>query len=195
MQPPECSWNADFRPYAACLTYPYPDPFVCTESCGNHPQVCVNWCDAYAYCKWAGKRLCGATGGGPTDPSKFNDPAESQWANACTSGGRHTYPYGDGFVRQRCQTYAIAEGGRTTSAVGSHPDCQSRVAGHANVLDLSGNVSEWEDDCVAAGTSIETACNVRGGSFLDETKTRCDTQFRIQRNRTEPDVGFRCCGP
>ncbi len=30
----------------------------------HHPVADVDWCDAYAYCKGVGKRLCGAIGGG-----------------------------------------------------------------------------------------------------------------------------------
>src|SRR6185437_7737843 len=52
---------------------------------GSDPVVCVDWCDAQAYCAWAGKRLCGAIGGGPA--TTYGDPNESQWYNACSNGG------------------------------------------------------------------------------------------------------------
>lgn len=192
----ECSWNSNFVPDATCLNGLYPDPFICTgANCGNHPQVCVNWCEAYSYCKWAGKRLCGALKGGALDPAKALDPKESQWSNACTSSNRHTFPYGDAFVAQRCQTYPISSNQRTTASVGGHPDCQSKEEGFKNVLDLSGNASEWEDACLAGASPAEATCFGRGGSFLDETRTRCDSQITFMRGRTEPDLGFRCCGP
>lgn len=37
---------------------------VALGSDGTMPVRNVDWCDAYAYCAWAGKRLCGRTGGG-----------------------------------------------------------------------------------------------------------------------------------
>jgi hypothetical protein len=45
------------------------------------PLTCVDWCDAWAYCAWAGKRLCGASFGRP-----ITDPSESVWRIACDSG-------------------------------------------------------------------------------------------------------------
>ena len=48
---------------------------------GAQPVTSVTWCDAASYCAWAGKELCGATGGGPLDPSS-NNPA-SAWFTAC----------------------------------------------------------------------------------------------------------------
>jgi len=53
----ECLWNASFEPDATCMA----DSVVCAADCGEHPQVCVDWCEAAAYCVSAGKRLCEPT--------------------------------------------------------------------------------------------------------------------------------------
>jgi len=46
-----CGWKstASYNADATCMAN---NPtYVCQgTACGNHPQVCVDWCDAYAYC-------------------------------------------------------------------------------------------------------------------------------------------------
>jgi hypothetical protein len=57
----ECSWNTNFKPNCGGANTTGP----------NQPVTCIDWCDAYAFCKWAGKRLCGKIGGhgANVDPS------------------------------------------------------------------------------------------------------------------------------
>ncbi|MFN3197607.1 MAG: SUMF1/EgtB/PvdO family nonheme iron enzyme [Bradymonadia bacterium] len=67
------------------------------------PMVCVNWCDAYAYCSYLGKSLCQNrqyeqfedipldTSGAPI-PNGLNS-SEDDWYIACSNHGMHRYPY------------------------------------------------------------------------------------------------------
>jgi formylglycine-generating enzyme required for sulfatase activity len=73
-QPAECSWNDDYTP--GCHWPAGEEP--------NHPVVCVDWCDAYAYCQGVGKRLCGKIGGGPNGIDDYADATKSQWYYACS---------------------------------------------------------------------------------------------------------------
>src|SRR5713101_7911754 len=53
----------------------------------------VSWCQAFAFCQWSGKRLCGSIRGGPLGKKYETDTSLSQWLNACTRGGTLAYPY------------------------------------------------------------------------------------------------------
>jgi hypothetical protein len=49
-QPEVCAWNDT---YVGFNVEPYER--------SDRPRTWIDWCDARAYCAWAGKRLCGAT--------------------------------------------------------------------------------------------------------------------------------------
>jgi sulfatase modifying factor 1 len=162
---------------------------------GHHPVANVDWCDARAYCAGVGKRLCGAIGGGPGDYSSYTDAAESQWYRACSSGGRHKYPYGDVLQAGLCNDGKPASADATTT-VGSLPDCTSSLDGYSGVYDMDGNVAEWEDSC------SDGSCHVRGSAFgyylTDENDQSCvgsgaSYANQASSNQSAPTLGFRCC--
>src|SRR5262249_43105015 len=76
----QCTWNQSYSPDPSgtgCYYDPTGRPL--------YPVVCVDWCDAYAYCKSVGKRLCGKIGGGPNDFTAQNDAAHDEWYRACSA--------------------------------------------------------------------------------------------------------------
>ena len=164
----------------------------------HHPVVNVDWCDAYEYCRGVGKRLCGAIGGGSVDYSAgYEDPAQSQWYRACTSGGNNTYPYGNTYEPSTCDGYDYWNDNDSTMqtvAVGSFTNCVTSATGYAGVHDLSGNVWEWEDGCTFTGPS--GACHTRGGAFSQNSNLTCVIDIYVSgcdRNYVYDSIGFRCC--
>jgi formylglycine-generating enzyme required for sulfatase activity len=151
---------------------------------GDMPMPCVRWCDARAFCAWAGKRLCGAVGGGSTPPALSTDAASDEWFSACTAGGKSSLPYGPAFQEGRC----VEDGGAqpTTRDTG----CRGIGAPFSEVSDLAGNVLEWTDACEeGVGGPF---CLARGGSYLAPGgKSACETSVLTAGSR--PDIGFRCC--
>ena len=187
-QPPYCTWNASYTPQ--CEWPP--------ATKGSHPVVCVNWCDAYAYCQAVGKRLCGRIGGGAIGYGDIANAALSQWYNACSSNGANAYPYGDTYDGQTCN--GGNSGLLTTASVGTLDGCQSSVAGYTGVYDQSGNAWEWEDACDAV-VGAQDGCRLRGGAHdYDASGLRCDVDNYLMstyfvRGDVHPTVGFRCCSP
>jgi formylglycine-generating enzyme len=191
-QTADCSWNATFTPVDTCIATAYQG-----TGAENHPMVCVDWCDATAYCRAMNKRLCGRIGGGMNAFADISDASRSQWFNACVSGPtNNAFPYDSLYRSLACNgaDYQIDRGTNATVPVGTINGCQSSVAGYSGVFDLSGNVWEWENSC--QGDSLSSLCRARGGAYYNsEELLRCDDSgdFELNRDSAGSFLGFRCC--
>jgi formylglycine-generating enzyme required for sulfatase activity len=159
-------------------------------------MVCVDWCDAYAYCKAVGKRLCGKIGGGSNAFGAPADASMSQWYRACSMGGTRPYPYGGMYSDTACvgDAYDGAPGYQFDSdmpqEVGTVPTCEG---GYPGVFDLSGNMKEWEDSCESTNGQADK-CYRRGGSYKENASAlTCAAQIPSARSSTTIDLSFRCC--
>jgi hypothetical protein len=148
-----CSWNTT-------LALASSD----TNFAASHPlyPATVDWCDAQAYCLAHRKHLCGAIGGGSLafNSSAATDATQSEWYNACSSGGANTYPYGNTYGPTTCDGHDNGGGTAYYVNVGSLTGCVTPTG----IYDLSGNAYEWEDACNGT-TGTNDLCHVRGGSY------------------------------
>ena len=158
--PAECAGNI----YQPSNGWPY------TE--GRAPMNYVDWCDAYAYCTYMGKHLCGRIGGGASSPTELASAEQNEWYNACSGQGVNEYP--DGHVYEpKCKVddptgpFAAKPEPNTPA-----PGC---VGGVTGLYHMSGNTAEWENSCDAEGN-----CLVRGGSRASEPDAEDDRERHAQ---------------
>ncbi|MBS2019172.1 MAG: SUMF1/EgtB/PvdO family nonheme iron enzyme [Deltaproteobacteria bacterium] len=172
-QPSECAANTTFEPLA--------------NTTGEVPVRGVDWCDAFAYCKWAGKRLCGAVGTGANVTADLRANASSdEWFRACSRDGTRTYAYGSTFDPTACNLPAL-DAGIAQQPVRSFPKCEG---GYAGIFDMVGNLWEWENSCETRGT--ERVCAQRGGSYASATSGPCSQSYVVPAT-DRSDVTIRCC--
>jgi sulfatase-modifying factor enzyme 1 len=154
----------------------------------NTPVSYVDWCDAYTYCAYFGKHLCGQIGGGSANPADFASFTLDEWFNACSAQGMNVFPYGNGYNANICNDNT--PGLAVVTGINPMPPYPSCVGGAPSLLQMSGNAGEWEDSCDANDN-----CRIRGGSYLSTTQAevQCDADLFQPRGDTAAHIGFRCC--
>ncbi len=157
-----------------------------SESLADRPVVNVDWADAVAYCKWAGKRL----------------PTEAEWEKAAKGNNDWRFPWGNVEPTAKHLNYNQQWiGEKTLMPVGSYEPGKSPYG----VYDMAGNVWEWVNDWYDAryyekspnknpqGPKTGTKRVLRGSGWQNETPTvriftRVDSDPLIRNEST----GFRC---
>ncbi|MFT3924000.1 MAG: SUMF1/EgtB/PvdO family nonheme iron enzyme [Myxococcales bacterium] len=194
-------WDPDFCPWKVSASNPAVDPDdACAEEAeatgtpafvADRPIRCVDWCDAEAYCRWAGKRLC-------FDNSQYGTQIPRnmarEWTFACNNGETTQYPWGTDYAGNICnadqssESTVAVERGVTNS--GWNVDCVNE----RGARDLLGNVAEWTYGCnitVPEGNGVRP-CLTKGGSY-DDPLMACVDELTLPNDTRSPQVGFRCC--
>lgn len=187
-----CGWNQSVHPNTPtptdagptmaapeCITF---DLAVEAVTKPNMPVRCIDWCDAAAYCLWAGGYMCRSNEGDAAHPI--------EWKTACGGSAGLKYPYGPAYQAGHCND---AFASTKPVPVATNAGCEG---GYSGVFDMSGNVSEWLDcGCEFEGTDPTTTKVYIGGGAYHATGDDLD----CTPNNTTPmggfrkDVGVRCC--
>lgn len=160
-------------------------PALWAEQSSNKPKpvVGVDWCDAYAYCAWAGKRLCAGKPDNPFDEVSL----DNEWFRACATSSFNSYPYGGDYDPGACNGEDKQFGALLD--VGALASCEG---GFEGLFDMSGNVWEWTGAC--AEEQGETQCLRRGGSYFSSASLLdCAASGQEPVLARKEWIGIRCC--
>ena len=171
-------WNADQEIEKQNNKFvPWPDK-------AQWPVYAVSWHDAYAYARWAGKRL----------------PSDAEWLWAAAGKEGREYAWGNEPISPERANYGGNVG--HPQPVGSYPKGRSPYG----LDDLTGNVAEWCDDWfeLAENGAVEYPPAPedgprkirRAGCYPMSAERQSNTEFGTPSPDYRPKcIGFRCVRP
>jgi formylglycine-generating enzyme required for sulfatase activity len=151
---------------------------------GNNPVINVNWDDAQAFIAWLNQKSA----------KRFRLPSEAEWEYAARAGTTTSFYWGKEFDA----SLANRNGSRTSPVGSFSPNAWG-------LYDMSGNVSQWTQDCwnesyggapTDGSAWISGDCTFRmyrGGSWRspDPEHLRVSYRFRYPSTGRTVDLGFR----
>lgn len=175
--------NKDHSPYA---DYEYtkmlqftegnwlPDDYFTNSKYDDYPVVLIDWWDAYAYAKWAGKEL----------------PNELEWEKAARGIDGRIYPFGNNVSVENCSDYCNVLESNIKNPTSTYK--YTKGISPYGCYDMSGNIWEWCNDDFTPGSPFSSKL-LKGGSSIRNLIKACPSI----RNCREPNErwicrGFRC---
>jgi thiamine biosynthesis lipoprotein len=133
---------------------------------GDHPVVGVDWWDAYAFARWAGKRL----------------PSRLEWEKAARGTDGRIWPWGNDWSRNKSNGGGEKWEERDGHTYSAPADSFQQGASVYGCVNMAGNVAEWTQEGLVMG----------GGSNSNPSQVRCGCGELREPGYRSFQIGIRC---